>query len=112
MVDWKILPRSVAEKLILSKMVFSKNYFIIFYGLKLELAKNHIYFLGSGLEDINGVFEESNTYQPSVPSTEAEIIVRFTFVLKESINFSRSKNIFRFYKKIIEMWKQVYLMNS
>ena len=30
---------------------------------------------GSGLEDINGVFEESNTYQPSVPSSEAEIIV-------------------------------------
>ena len=32
-------------------------------------------FLGSGLEDINGVFEESNTYQPAVPSNEAEIIV-------------------------------------
>ena len=31
--------------------------------------------LGSGLEDKNGVFEESNTYQPSVPSSEAEIIV-------------------------------------
>ena len=30
---------------------------------------------GSGLEDINGVFEESNTYQPAVPSNEAEIIV-------------------------------------
>ena len=27
------------------------------------------------MEDINGVFEESNTYQPSVPSTEAEIIL-------------------------------------
>ena len=33
--------------------------------------------LGSGLEDINGVFEESNTYQPSVPSNEAEIIVSY-----------------------------------
>ena len=32
---------------------------------------------GSGLEDINGVFEESNTYQPSVPSNEAEIIVSY-----------------------------------
>ena len=32
-------------------------------------------FTGSGIEDINGVFEESNTYQPSVPSSEAEIIV-------------------------------------
>ena len=31
--------------------------------------------LGSGIEDINGVFAESNTYQPSVPSSEAEIIV-------------------------------------
>ena len=35
---------------------------------------------GSGLEDINGVFEESNTYQPSVPSSEAEIIVMFYFI--------------------------------
>ena len=34
-------------------------------------------YTGSGLEDINGVFEESNTYQPSVPSSEAEIIVMF-----------------------------------
>ena len=36
--------------------------------------------LGSGLEDINGVFEESNTYQPSVPSSEAEIIVSSTLM--------------------------------
>ena len=31
---------------------------------------------GEGLEDINGVFEESNTYQPAVNSTDSEIIVR------------------------------------
>ena len=37
---------------------------------------------GSGLEDINGVFEESNTYQPSVPSSEAEIIVIFVIFFK------------------------------
>ena len=30
---------------------------------------------GTGLEDINGVFEESNTYQPAVNSTDAKIIV-------------------------------------
>ena len=35
---------------------------------------------GSGLEDINGVFEESNTYQPAVPSNEAEIIVSNIYV--------------------------------
>ena len=33
------------------------------------------FYLGSGLEDINAVFEECNTYQPSVPSTEATIVV-------------------------------------
>ena len=82
------------------------------HGLELELAKDYIYKSGSGLEDINGVFEESNTYQPSVPSTEAEIIVRFTFFLKKSVHFSNSKNIFRFYKKIIRTWKQGYSMNS
>ena len=81
-------------------------------GLELELAKNYSYFLGSGLEDINGVFEESNTYQPSVPSSEAEIIVRFRFLPKECIDFTNSKNIFRFYKKITKMWKQGCLMNS
>ena len=30
---------------------------------------------GTGLEDINGVFEESNTYQPAVNSTDVKIIV-------------------------------------
>ena len=30
---------------------------------------------GTGLEDINGVFEESNTYQPAVNSTDTKIIV-------------------------------------
>ena len=30
---------------------------------------------GTGLEDINGVFEESNTYQPAVNSTDSKIIV-------------------------------------
>ena len=41
--------------------------------MQIDLFSSNI--LGSGLEDINGVFEESNTYQPSVPSSEAEIIV-------------------------------------
>jgi hypothetical protein len=42
-----------------------------------EISGGKAYFVkdGSGLEDINDVFSESNTYQPAVPSGEAEIIV-------------------------------------
>ena len=32
--------------------------------------------LGSGLQDIDDVFAESNTYQPKVPSHDEEIVVR------------------------------------
>ena len=49
--------------------------FITFLFLIIFIKTRSI-FTGSGIEDINGVFEESNTYQPSVPSSEAEIIVR------------------------------------
>ena len=31
---------------------------------------------GSGLQDIDDVFAESNTYQPKVPSHDEEIVVR------------------------------------
>ena len=32
-------------------------------------------FQGSGLEDINGVFNDIQTYQPSVPTTEVAVMV-------------------------------------
>ena len=46
---------------------------------------------GSGLQDIDDVFAESNTYQPKVPSHDEEIVVRtdmatpiWTIILIES----------------------------
>ena len=43
-----------------------------------DVSGGKTYFVkdGTGLEDINGVFEESNTYQPAVNSTDTKIIVR------------------------------------
>ena len=35
--------------------------------------------IDSGLQDINDVFAESNTYQPKVPSHDEEIVVRKKF---------------------------------
>ena len=45
-----------------------------------EISGGKTYFVkdGSGLEDINGVFEDIQTFQPTLPSTEAEIMVAFS----------------------------------
>lgn len=61
----------------------------------------NLYFAGSGLEDINGVFEESNTYQPSVPSSDAEIIVRLRLVFQTRLG--NSFHSYRSFKTLSEM---------
>ena len=48
-----------------------------------EISGGKTYFVkdGSGLEDINGVFENIQTFQPTVPSIEAEIMVHSFFMM-------------------------------
>merc|ERR1712226_1140892 len=46
-------------------------------GMLAEISNGKVYFVhdGSGLGDINDVFTDSDTYQPAVPSRDAEIVV-------------------------------------
>ena len=49
---------------------------VIFYNIFHCLLRNYIkYVSDGGLQDINDVFSESSTYQPSVPSADEEIVV-------------------------------------
>ena len=41
-----------------------KNIYLLFFGIS-----------DDGLQDINNVFTDSSTYQPEVPSNDAEILV-------------------------------------
>ena len=51
------------------------NYeFIHLFFYNFYITHNYL-FLGTGLQDINDVFTESNTYQPAVPSHDEEIVV-------------------------------------
>ena len=42
-----------------------------------ESIFSSLLYLDSGLEDINGIFDDIQSYQPTVPSTEVEILVVF-----------------------------------
>ena len=57
------------------KTFFVKDGMKNFVNQKSKFFHLFDFYLGSGLEDINAVFEECNTYQPSVPSGEATIVV-------------------------------------
>ena len=57
------------------KTFFVKDGMKNFVNQKRKFFHLFDFYLGSGLEDINAVFEECNTYQPSVPSGEATIVV-------------------------------------
>ena len=86
--DWNIWQRSVVAKPISSKMVRQIAHFLFqfFWSLLIYI------FIGSGLDSINGVFEESSTYQPSVPSSEAEIIVSKNPEILSNDLFDEAKN--------------------
>ena len=97
---WNIWHQLLVEKLILSKMVvrilciYNILYSILFQK---KLLRKYISTIFSnsddGLQDINNVFTDSSTYQPEVPSNDAEILVhtRLIPILILLLNFFKKE---------------------